>query len=292
MACTLTLLFVTIITAPTFGGHALPPLPLWRLSIPLLSASQVLRQPLLPSACSPGRQRAVAATEPVVAPARHRPVRCDHRAQRVLWSFPHRSVRPQSTACPLVLPPEHPRGRHSRFPGPCIPSSSVNQSIPHVQSSLLPVLRSQPSGVYTTSRGPCQTLDLTGVPLSPRPLSYSTLRSSSFGQPPSESIPMSFLLPAGTWWPGLAAPLGCGTFPSSGQHIRPGLGCYFTLVVRPRYAESRSLLVLPQDRWAFLQAGRIPTCLGGSKSLETSAQMPPSHVSGFPVFPAWPLTLA
>lgn len=210
MACTLTLLFVTVIAAPTFGGHALPPLPLWRLSIPLLSASQVLRQPLLPSACSPGRQRAVAATESVVAPARHRP------------------VRSQSTACPLVLPPPFRATTEHSVPSGPSPRASSRQAFslprplhpflqcqPHVQSSLLPVLRSQPSGVYTTSGGPCQTLDLRGVPLSPRPLSYSTLWSSSFGRPPSESIPMSFLLPAGTWWQGLAAPLGCGTFPSS-----------------------------------------------------------------------------
>lgn len=215
-----------------------------------------------------------------------------HRTRSGAGPSPARSVRPQSTACPLVLPPEHPRGRHSRFPGPCIPSSSVNQSIPHVQSSLLPVLRSQPSGVYTTSGGPCQNIRSHGSAPKSTPPKLFHFAVKLLWATPSESIPMSFLLPAGTWWPGLAAPLGCGTFPSSGQHIRPGLGCYFTLVVRPRYAESRSLLVLPQDGWALLQAGRIPTCLGGSKSLEASAQMPPSHVSGFPVFPAWPLTLA
>lgn len=73
---------------------------------------------------------------------------------------------------------------------------------------------------------------------------------------------MSSLLPAGTWRPGLAAPLGCGTFPSSGQHIPPGLGCDFTLVTRPRYAESRSLRCFSAQESAHSSSGWVGTSAG------------------------------
>lgn len=52
----------------------------------------------------------------------------------------------------------------------------------------------------------------------------------------------------------------------SGQHIRPGLGCCFTLVVRPRYAESRSLHCFPAQENARSSSGRVGTSAGWEDS--------------------------
>lgn len=139
---------MTVIAAPTFGGHALPPLPLWRLSIPLLSASQVLRQPLLPSACSPGRQRAVAATEPVVAPARHRPVPCDHRAQRALWSFPQ-SILAAGILASQALASLPPVSTSRSIFSSARPEEPAQWGLHHLRGAL-PDIRSQGSALKST----------------------------------------------------------------------------------------------------------------------------------------------
>lgn len=51
------------------------------------------------------------------------------------------------------------------------------------------------------------------------------------------------------------------------------------------------VLALPREEGAPLQTWEISDCLGESNSLGTSAQMLLFLVSGFPVFPAWPLAL-
>lgn len=151
-----------------------------------------------------------------------------HRTRSGASPSPARSVRPQSTACPLVLPPPFRATTEHSVPSGPSPRASSRQAFmlprpshpflqrqPHVQSSLLPVLRSQPSGVYTTSGGPCQNIRSQGSAPKSTPPKLFHFAVKLLWATPSESIPMSFLLPAGTWWQGLAAPLGCGTFPSS-----------------------------------------------------------------------------
>lgn len=93
----------------------------------------------------------------------------------------------------------------------------------------------------------------------------------------------------------------------SGQHTPPGLCCYLTLVISPIFSrgggnisciEASALLAstewapaLPREEGALLQVWEVPSCLGESESLGASAWMPPFHMSGFPIFPAWSLVL-